>query len=68
MSMLATVADATDNVNESARCARCGAGWCHEHGTYHMTDQQEEISLLLRYEATSRGGRRVLRKKIRSSD
>ncbi len=46
---------------------QCGKGYCQQHGTHHMTDEYETLELDRRAASTlqgTRGGQRVIRKKI----
>lgn len=49
---------------EPVNGCRCGAGWCPICGTDHLTEEQENVEYILRYDNQSRGGARVVRKKI----
>ena len=52
------------------RC-RCGAGWCPTCGTDHLTEDQEVIGAEIKYflqPNSTRGGARVVRKKLRSNE
>lgn len=52
---------------DSAVCC-CGAGFCLRHGTDHLTEDQEHVELLLRLDNQSRGGCRVVRKRLRGDE
>lgn len=52
--------------NEAPVQCLCGRGYCPAHGTYHFTDrtEQNEVERRLATQHGTRGGQRVIRKRI----
>jgi hypothetical protein len=62
----------TDPLDQSFGCSEsctCGHGWCQEHGTYHLSEEEELAEVdrrqqMLEMGRHCRGGRRVIKKRI----
>jgi hypothetical protein len=53
-------------VDKMEDCPLCGHGHCPQHGTWHLTDEQELIAAELKEAAQDRSMTRVIRKKLRN--